>query len=147
MADDFAGVAVSYRAILLLLGALPLVVAGSTWLAGEQLEVVQLRTVDSEGHPHDTKLWIVDHEGQPWVRAARPTLGWVTRIRSNPRVELVRGGEVRPYTAVIVDSPEQKQAIDTSISAKYGMIDRWYEFLVRHQTVIRLDPGGAPPSR
>ena len=147
MADDFAGVAVSYRGILLLLGALPLVVGGGTWLAGDRLEVVLLRTLDGEGHPHDTKLWIVDHEGQPWVRAARPTLGWVRRIRSNPRVELVRGGETRPYTAVIVDSPEQKLAIDSAIEAKYGLIDRWYEFLVRHQTVIRLDPDGAPPSR
>ena len=138
----------SYRAILLLLGALPLVVMGGTWLAGEQLEVVLLRTLDGEGHPHETKLWIVEHEGQPWVRAARPTLGWVQRIHANPRVELVRDGQTTPYTAVIVDNPEDKQAIDAAISAKYGWIDRWYEFLVRrHQTVIRLDPDGAPPSR
>jgi hypothetical protein len=138
---------VNYRGILLLLGALPLVVGGGAWLAGERLEVVQLRTLDGEGHPHDTKLWIVDHEGQPWVRAARPTLGWVTRIRANPRVELVRAGQTTPYTAVIVESPEDKQEIDAAISAKYGLIDRWYEFLVRHQTVIRLDPDGAPAPR
>jgi hypothetical protein len=137
----------SYRGILLLLGALPLVVAGGTWMAGEQLEVVQLRTLDGEGHPHETKLWIVDHEGQPWVRAARPTLGWVMRIRDNPHVELIRDGETRPYTAVIVEDPEAKQAIDAAIEAKYGLVDRWYEFLVRHQTVIRLDPDGAPAPR
>jgi hypothetical protein len=136
---------IGYRGVLLLLGTLPLVIAGGSWLAGEQLEVVALRTLDSEGHPHDTKLWIVDYQGQPWVRAARPTLGWVGRIRANPRVELVRNGQAAPYTAVIVDDPKAKRAIDEAIAAKYGWIDRWYEFLVRHQTVIRLDPDGAPP--
>lgn len=137
---------IGYRGVLLLLGSLPLLVAGGSFLAGEQIEVVALRTLDGEGHPHDTKLWIVDYQGKPWVRAARSTLGWVERIRENPRVELVRGGETAPYTAAIVDSPEAKRAIDEAIAAKYGWIDRWYEFLVRHETVIRLDPDGAAPS-
>ena len=139
----------SYRGLLVLLGAIPLLVAGGSYLAGEQIEVVALRTVDGEGHPHDTKLWIVDYQGRPWVRAARPKLGWVERIRANPRVELVRGGKTEAYTAEIVESPDEKRAIDAAISAKYGWVDRWYEFVVRHETTpIRLDPDGAsPPAR
>jgi F420H(2)-dependent quinone reductase len=139
----------SYRGLLVLLGAIPLLVAGGSYLAGEQIEVVALRTLDSEGHPHDTKLWIVDYQGRPWVRAARPKLGWVERIRANPRVELVRGGKTEAYTAEIVESPDEKRAIDAAVSAKYGWVDRWYEFVVRHETTpIRLDPDGAsPPAR
>ena len=48
------------------LGVLALAGAG-TYLAGEQTEVVVLRSYDGEGKPHDTKLWAVDHEGVPWV--------------------------------------------------------------------------------
>jgi hypothetical protein len=138
----------SYRSLMLLLGFIPLLIAGGSWLAGEQIEVVALRTLDGEGHAHDTKLWIVDYQGKPWVRAARPKLGWVERIRANPRVELVRGGVTTPHTAVIVETPDEKRAIDAAVSAKYGWVDSWYEFVVRHDTIpIRLDPDGAPPAR
>ena len=138
----------SYRGVLVLLGALPLLVAAGSYLAGEQIEVVALRTLDDEGHAHDTKLWIVDYQGRPWVRSARPTLSWVERIRANPRIELVRNGETAAYTAAIVETADEKRAIDEAIAAKYGWVDRWYEFLVRHETIpIRLDPDGELPRR
>ena len=138
----------SYRGLLVLLGLIPLLIAGGSYLAGERIEVVALRTLDAEGHAHDTKLWIVDYQGRPWVRAARPKLGWVERIRANPRVELVRGDETAAYTAAIVESPDEKRAIDAAVAAKYGWVDRWYEFVMRHETIpIRLDPDGASPAR
>ncbi|HEY8155650.1 MAG TPA: nitroreductase/quinone reductase family protein [Myxococcota bacterium] len=130
-----------YRGALVLLGVLPLLIAAGSFVAGERMEVVVLRTTDGHGHAHDTKLWIVDHDGHLWLRSVRPTLRWLERIRANPRVELVRRGETRAYTASIVESLDAKRAIDDAIAAKYGLIDRWYELLVRHETIpIRLDP-------
>ena len=137
-----------YRDVLVLLGALPLLVAAGSYLAGERIEVVALRTLDGSGHAHDTKLWIVDYQGRPWVRSARPTLGWVKRIRANPRVELIRHGETEPYTAAIVETADAKRAIDDAIAAKYGWVDRWYEIIVRRDSIpIRLDPDGELPGR
>ena len=138
---------ISYRGVLVLLAALPLLIATGSFLAGEQIEVVSLRTLDGQGHTHDTKLWIVDHEGRPWVRGVRPTLSWVERIRANPRVELIRNGKSAVYIASIVETADEKRAIDEAIAAKYGWVDRWYELFVRHDTIpIRLDPAGAPPA-
>jgi len=137
-----------YRGVLLLVGTIPFLVAIGSFIAGEQLEVVALRTLDGEGHAHDTKLWIVDHEGRPWVRSVRPTPRWLERIRATPRVELVRNGITTTYTASIVATADEKRAIDEAMTAKYGWIDRWYELLVRHETIlVRLDPDGVPPGR
>jgi hypothetical protein len=135
----------SYRALLLAIGALPLAVTAATFVAGESMEVVVLRTFDQEHIAHDTKLWIVDHEGQPWVRSARPDLGWLERLRANPRVELVRGGVPATYRAVIVDSAEVRRAIDEQMAAKYGWVDRLSGLIVsQDQVAIRLEPDGGP---
>ena len=131
----------NYRGLLILVGSLPLLVAAGTWVVGEQIEVAVLRTYSSDGHGHDTKLWVVDHQGQPWLRGARPTLRWLERIRENPRVELVRHGVITPYTATIDDAPESKHAVDEAMADKYGWVDRWYEYVLHsNPVVIRLDP-------
>jgi len=138
----------SYRGLLLLVGSLPLLIVVGSHFAGERFEVVVLRTTDHEEHVHDTKLWIVDHEGRPWVRGIRPTLRWIDRIRANPRVELVRNGETTAYTASIIETDGEKRAIDQAIAAKYGWLDSLYELVVPHDTIpIRLDPDGHPPGR
>jgi hypothetical protein len=131
----------NYRGLLILVGAVPLLVAAGTWLLGEQVEVAVLRTFSADGHGHDTKLWVVDHQGQPWLRGARPDLGWLERIRENPRVELVRRGVTTPYTAAIDEAPDAELAVEEAMAAKYGWIDRWYELIMRFDPiVIRLDP-------
>jgi len=131
----------SYRGLLLMIGALPLFVAGATWVLGEQIEVAVLRTFSADGHAHDTKLWVVDHQGQPWLRGARPNLRWLERIRENPQVELVRRGSGTAYTATVVETEEAKRAVDAAMLEKYGWIDRWYELLVRFDPIpVRLDP-------
>jgi hypothetical protein len=135
------GRVLSYRSLLLLVASLPLVIAASTWIVGEQIEVAVLRTYGADGRGHDTKLWVVDHHGQPWLRAGRKRLGWIERIRRNPRVELVRHGVAVPYTASIEEAPEARRAVDAAMAEKYGWIDRCLEIPLRHEPVaIRLDP-------
>jgi hypothetical protein len=137
---------VTYRSVLVVLGALPLLVAVGTHVAGEQIEVVVLRSFDGEGRGHDTKLWVVDHDGGVWVRARRPHLSWLERIRKNARVELVREGETVPYQAQLVETPEARAVINAAMAEKYGWIDRWYELILRGDPrPIRLDPDGASP--
>ena len=81
------------------------------------------------------------------MRGVRPTLAWVERIRVNPHVELIRNGKTEVYTASIVETADEKKAIDEAIAAKYGWVDRWYARLMRHDTIpIRLDPDGKPPA-
>jgi len=131
----------NFRGLLLLVASLPVLVAGGTWVVGQQIEVAVLRTYGADGHGHDTKLWVVDHQGQPWLRAGGERLSWIERIRQNPRVELVRHGVTTAYTASIDDAPEAKLAVNAAMADKYGWIDRWFEIFARHDPIaIRLDP-------
>jgi hypothetical protein len=125
---------------------LALVLVGvATYIAGEQTEVAVLRTFDPDGTPHDTKLWVVDHEGAPWVRVANPGREWFRRLAANPRAELVRGERVQVVVATPHDLAEVRAALDRSFREKYGATDWWYGVLLRRQAVpVRLDPVSGP---
>ena len=78
--------------LVVAIAALALFLVGvATYVAGEQTEVAVLRTLDDAGQPHETKLWVVDHEGVAWVRVARPERGWFQRLSAHPEIEIRRG--------------------------------------------------------
>jgi hypothetical protein len=115
--------------------------AVGTYLAGEQTEVALLRTFDSDGTVHETKLWVVDDGGSVWVRVARPQRRWLRRIEREPRVTLVRHGVARGYRATAVRDLEARARVDRLMAEKYGRADWWYGLLVRSQPIpVRLDP-------
>jgi len=112
-----------------------------TYLAGERTEVVVLRTYDGEGAPQETKMWVVDYQGAPFVRIGRPGRGWGERAKANPNVELVRAGATTPRRAVLVGEPETLHAVAEAFAAKYGWVDWWYGVVVRkNPETLRLDP-------
>jgi hypothetical protein len=118
-----------------------LLVGVATYVAGEQSEVAVLRTVDAQGAPHETKLWIVDHDGVAWVRVARPERPWFEELMTHPEVELVRNGTTQRVVAAPDPTPEARIALDAAFRAKYGFVDWWYGLLLRRDPVpIRLDP-------
>jgi hypothetical protein len=123
--------------VLLVLAA----VAAATYVAGEQTEVVVIRTLGGDGAIHDTKVWAVDHDGVPWVRVANPERSWFQRLSRNPRAVLIRGGVERPVIARPQDSGEARAIIDQRFREKYGVVDWWYGLLLRRDPVpVRLDP-------
>lgn len=133
----------------LLLGALAALALAAvlTYWAGEQTEVVVLRTADAEGRRHETKMWAVDHRGAPWVRVANPERTWYRRLLANPHVELVRAGAATRHTAEPDDTPETAAAIDAAFREKYGLVDWWYGLLLRREAVpVRLAPDAAAAS-
>ena len=86
-------------------------------------------------------MWVVDRDGATWVRVANPNRAWYGRLRANPRVELVRGGSSHEMLAIPDESPESRNAIDAAFASKDGLVDRWYDLLVRRNPVpIRLVP-------
>ena len=117
------------------LGALYVVMA-------ERVEVVVLHTRDAAGE-HETRLWVVDDAGSAWLRTGADNASWLPRLRATPAIQVVRGGAVRPYTAIVVEDPATVARIDDATLAKYG----WSESLLRvlmpeghAQVAIRLDP-------
>src|SRR5262249_27627783 len=100
-------IALPLAAGLALLAALPHV-------AGEQVEVVVLRTFDADGGAHETKMWVVDRDGRAWVRVAQPGRLWYRRLLANPRVDLVRGGRTEARRASPDESPAARAATDAA---------------------------------
>jgi len=126
--------------ILGALAALTVLVFGSQMLASESGEVVVLRTRDAGGAVHETRLWVVEHEGRPWLRAGNAGTGWLVRLQAQPEVEVVRGGEALALRAVPV--PEARDRINELMNEKYGLADDYVCFFFPREAKIpvRLDP-------
>ncbi len=120
-------------AVVLALGIFYVVLA-------ESGEVVVLETRDAAGVVHETRLWVVDHEGSAWLRTGEAQAPWLARLRANPEVAVTRGGERREYRAVPRDDSATREAINALVLQRYG----WRESVLR---VAGMDPAGATPIR
>jgi hypothetical protein len=88
-------------------------------------EVIVLRTENSDGTWLTRRLWIVDHEGAPWLHGGNSD--WMGNLKARPIVEVERAGETHRYRAHPLAGPHPE--IDTALRAKYGVADRWVRFV------------------
>ncbi|MCC6640016.1 MAG: hypothetical protein IT386_02495 [Deltaproteobacteria bacterium] len=129
------------RALLVAVGVL----VGAIVLASSALdegEVVTLVTKSGDGVVHETPLWIVEWNGQVYLRAGSSRTEWLARLRAYPEVTLHRGDETLSFTAVPSDDPKTRAAINERMAAKYGFADRlWGHLSDRQRSVpILLEP-------
>jgi hypothetical protein len=126
------------RGLLIVFGVL-VFVALATYISGEVIEVVRVRTHDAGGQTYDSKVWVAEVDGIPWVRVGRAGRAWGERLRADPHVELIRDGVTTPRTAVI--DYTQQARVDAAFREKYGVVDWWYGVIVRKDPIpVRLDP-------
>jgi hypothetical protein len=129
------------RQLTLCIGlALAALAVGSAWV--HEGEVVTLTTWDAGNHARRSRLWIVEVEGQRYLRADRPGGRWVERLRARPVVELQRDGARERYEAVPVDDGAVREAVAEAMAAKYGILDDLVGALRddEHALPVRLDP-------
>ena len=91
--------------------------------ASESGEVVVITTYDAGNTPHETRLWVVDHDGAEWLRTGHDKKGWYLRIGQNPRVEYSRNGKTSTRRAVPVTDPDVIEVINEKYAEKYGSAD------------------------
>jgi hypothetical protein len=130
------------KGLALTLLVLAAALAGLYFAMAERVEVVVLHH-HGEGGEQTTRLWVVDDAGAAWLRTGADNASWLPRIRSNPAIELERGGETHRYTALVLSDPETVARINALMLQKYG----WSEQLLRSagagalgQVAIRLEP-------
>jgi hypothetical protein len=130
------------RQLTLCIGlALAALALGSAWV--HEGEVVTLTTWDSGDHACRSRLWIVEVDGRPYLRADLPGARWVERLRSRPVVEVQRDGTRERYEAVPVDDAAVREAVADAMAAKYGLLDDLLGALLRDESEVlpvRLDP-------
>ena len=93
-------------------------------LASERVEVVELFTVDEDGAEVVTRLWIVDHEGRPFLRVAASGSGWYARLQAQPDIHVRRDDQVLAYRAV----PDQAKSeiVNRLMRDKYTWGDAFF---------------------
>ncbi len=121
---------------------------GGVIAASESGEVVVITTYDATNTPHETRLWVVDHDGAEWLRTGHDQKGWYVRILQNPRVEYERQGATSTRQAVPVSDPNVVAAVNDAYAEKYGAAD-WIVALsgdAAARIPVRLDPLDTKPS-
>jgi len=118
-------------------------VLGMLRYASEHGEVVVLTTTDATGAKEQTRLWVVDRDGVPWLRAGSGHPGWLARIREEPRIEVERGGQKATYRGTPV--PEMSGEINRMMAEKYQTADRIVGLFMsrEHSVPVRLDRVGS----
>jgi len=90
-------------------------------IASESGEVVVLHTAEGAGTA-TTRLWVVEHDGDLWLRSGGGESGWYARLQADARIKLERGG--RTLLCVAEPEPAMRDVINDLMAAKYGWRDR-----------------------
>jgi hypothetical protein len=132
----------TWRRLLVWLGALGALFAAVTLVALEGKEVVQLRTTTPDGSVRVTRTWIADADGASWLEAATPDRPFLHDVEYRPDVELVRGGSVLTLRAVPVPGDTGHRTIRRLLAEKYGWADGWIGLLTdtSRSVAVRLAP-------
>jgi hypothetical protein len=84
-------------------------------------EVVELETYGPRGSAQRTSLWIVDGNGEQWLRASGGESTWVERLRVNPEVHVTRDGQRKPFRAEVATA--LLPHVNVWMQDKYGGAD------------------------
>jgi len=114
----------------IVLGLLIIVLATQMLTSELGSEIVELHTLDDTGQSHTTRLWIVDHEGIPYLRAGMASSGWLLRALSNNAVEMTRNGVTGSYN---FEPREQiRDTINQLLLEKYTWGFRYISFTMQN---------------
>jgi len=111
------------RNAILLIGLLIGGVVAGVMLIDEG-ELVTLHTRGPDGSDYETQLWVIEEEGEFYLRAHYAGAKWLARIRQHPEVALSRGDASYPFLARPVYDPQLRRAVNRAMAAKYGLADR-----------------------
>lgn len=130
---------VGYLAGILVIGALLL----------DEGEVVTLMT-EADDREYETHLWIVDLDGDLYIRANRPDAEWLHRLRDDPEVGLRWrdgiGEDVDFYRVVQVDDEATRDRVASAMARKHGFADRVRGALAddKNSVIMELLPVATP---
>jgi hypothetical protein len=109
------------------------------WTPFAEEDVVEILTVDPDGEPRETKVWVVVVGEAAYVRTNDSR--WLANVRRDPLVRIrVRESEV-PLRAEQGVDRDTRERVEAAFKAKYGFMQRVMSALrLREPTVLRLEP-------
>jgi hypothetical protein len=122
---------------------IPLVIMGGMYsIRNYTGEVVTLYTTDGEGKTYTSRIWVVDHGPQVWVRSLDPTSPWLDRLIRQPEVQLRRGESIADYRAT--PFANRRTRINALMAERYGWVE-WFLSKIEDRgdsIPVYLDPLG-----
>ena len=116
--------------------AIVLVVVGVLWV--DEGEVVTLTTLDDQGRSSVTGLWIVEIDGEVYLRAGSRHAKWLERVRARPEVELTRDGVTQKVRATPIEDAALRNAVSWAMRDKYGFIDAVLVRIIDHSEAVPI---------
>ncbi|MCX7063311.1 MAG: DUF2255 family protein [Proteobacteria bacterium] len=120
------------------------VYAGMRVLFETSGEVIDLRTQGADGRAYESRLWVVDVDGQAYLRTGSDKSQWLKRLRLNPQVSVTRSGVTANFIATPNDDPAIRVRVNAATAEKYGIAESILRMGVldpEHTVAIRLVPG------
>jgi hypothetical protein len=104
---------------------IPLLIVGGLYgIRNFTGEIATLYTTDDAGESHTTRIWVIDHGHETWVRSLDPTSQWLDRIINHPEVDLKRDGAITAYHAT--PFAHRRARINALMAERYG----WAEWIL-----------------
>lgn len=116
--------------------ALFVLVIGVQVIASESGEVVVVTINGAQGNAQEVRLWVVDHEGEAWLRAGSPQAGWYEGITTQPEVGIVRGEN--SFSVVVQADVSSRAVVNDLMAKKYGWADQYISFLFGRDNAVPL---------
>ena len=126
-------------AVLAALLLVPITLGLTLTLAGETGEVVVV--TPEIGETTATRLWVVEHAGNLWLRAGHEQASWYAAVTMAPAIVVERDGVPARYRAT--PDPSRRTTINALMADKYGLAETIIGGLVGgrgHAIPIRLEP-------
>lgn len=67
-----------------------------------------------------SSLWVVERNGEVWLRAHRSDASWLERLRHSPEVLMTRAASRRAFRAEVVEKTLFVDRVGEAMQKKYG---------------------------
>ena len=100
--------------------AVPVLLFGLGFALIESGEVIVLRRWVDPDRAFIARLWVVDHDGDPFVGKADPSEArWVRRLQEERFVQVTRGGVTDCREAIPLADPQARREVYAAYQSKY----------------------------
>jgi hypothetical protein len=112
------------------------------WNAVAGIDTIEVVTVDPDGTPRETTVWLAVHDGQGFIRSSGTR--WLANLERNPDLLVRIGADEHPLRAVKVSDSETREAVNAVFREKYGFSDAllgpFRSLMGGTPTILRLEP-------
>jgi hypothetical protein len=100
------------------------------WNVATQNDVIELLTMDADGKPRETKVWIAELDGRGYVRTNDSR--WFRNFVRDPNGMIRYGDAEYPIRAVVVKDAALRERVDAEFAKKYPLSMKLAGFFGRH---------------